>query len=401
MQFEAYLERSKSTPLDVKLHNLYPHLFESLLPHTSRLVTLAVVVSNSSDFGRIAQHLRIPIPTLRRFTISASPRVDTVELPSGIRNGCFMHVKELMLGGVSSFRSPRAFPHITKLTWQVGHRRDDPVQLSGLLDTLEQLPVLEEVDLVFQTRRYTMTDPPPYTITLPHVQRMSLRCSKDWKVGIPPVLEFLKLPSLVSLLADAVPELPSPFPIFPGTSFSEHLPNFAELPEMEVFMRVGTGRVKFRSSSQAVLDCWTVTRSFGDIAYRDDRRHWGGLPLHSVRKLTAVLQCLAEGVEDVWLVRLLRDLGSLEHLRLEGYCGQALRRLRRLLMRGDILLGIKTLTVRSRTYDIRQAMRLKDVADGLGLEIILTCISVSKVLDACESPSDGSSEGWDLSDEGE
>jgi hypothetical protein len=89
----------------------------------------------------------------------------------------------------------------------------------------------------------------------------------------------------------------------------------------------------------------------------------------------------AEGVEEVWLVRLLRELGSLEHLELEGYCGFALRRLRRLMMRRDILIGIKTLTVCSGTYDIRQATRLKEVADDLGLGIVVTCTPAPDMLD--------------------
>jgi hypothetical protein len=97
----------------------------------------------------------------------------------------------------------------------------------------------------------------------------------------------------------------------------------------------------------------------------------------------------------VWLVSLLRDLGSLEHLELDGFCGHTLRRLRQTMMRGDILLGVKTLTVRSGTYEIRQALRLKDIADGLLLEIIVTCILDPDVSDDDGYPdADGLSEGW-------
>jgi hypothetical protein len=74
------------------------------------------------------------------------------------------------------------------------------------------------------------------------------------------------------------------------------------------------------------------------------------------------------------------------------------------MVRGDILLGIKTLTVRSGTYEIRQALRLKEVADGLGLGIIVTCIldpRVSEDADGWSSDADGLSEVWGWSDEGE
>jgi hypothetical protein len=359
-------------------------------------------VNDSSDFRRIEQYLQNPIPTLHKFTIESSGS-DTLELPSGIGNSPFMHVKELQLEDISSFRATRAFSQVTKLTWHVGPRGGGPVQLSGLLATLEQLPVLE-VDLVFRTSQDTAIDRSPRAVTLSHVQRMSLCRSEDSKAGIPSILDYLTLPNLTSLVVDAVPEFPRSFPILPAISkfFGEHLPTLAELPEMEVYMHGETGRVNFRGPSQAMLGYRVVGQPLGETPYRHDRRHWGGLPLHSVRRLTVTLYRRAKGVGDVWLVRLLRDLSSLEHLELGGYCGDILRRLRRLMMRRDILLRIKTLTVRSGAYGIRQAMRLKDVADGLGLEIIVACIPDPEVSDieGRTPDADGLSEGWDLNDEG-
>ena len=405
-QFEAHLERSKSVLLDVRLHDLQPRLLEALVPHTSRLAALTVRVSDSSDLDRIARRLRNPIPTLRKLAIVGISGTERLELPFGIGDDCFMHVKKLELQDVSSFRAPLAFPYVTELTWCVGPHRGGPVHLSRLLDTLEQLPVLEQVDLVFRT---SAIGPSPNVVTLPHVQRMSLCRSGNWKVGIPPVLEFLKLPKLISLIVDAVPTLPRSFPALPATSFGEHLPNLAELPEMEVYARGETGRVSFRSPSQAVLEYRGVARPLGDMPYpyRHDRRLWGGLSLHSVRRLIVTLDKWEDewedGIEEVWLVCLLRDLRSLEHLELEGYCGGTVRCLRRLMMRRKILLGIKTLTVRSGAYEIRQAMRLKDIADGLGLEIIVTCVPGPEVSDTeGQIPdADGLSEDWDLSDDGE
>jgi hypothetical protein len=408
MQFKAYLERSKSVPLEVQLDSPYSTMLGSLVPHISRLAALAIPVNYPSDFARIVQHLRNPIPTLHKFTISSTiltSKPKALEIPVGINNDCFMYVKELQLVDFSSFRAPRAFPHLTKLTWYAGAGHSGPIELSRLLDTLEQLPVLEQIYLVFRTNQYAVIDQPTRMVTLPHVHQMSLRCSEDRKVevGIPRILGFLKLPKLTSLVVNAVPELPRGLPTLPVASFDEHLPNLAELPEMEVRTRGEIGQVRFRSPSQAVLEYRVVAQPLGEIAYRHDRRNWGGLPLHSVRRLTAALDRRAKVVEDVWLIRLLRDLGSLEHLEFEGNCGGTLRLLRRLTMLGKILLGIKTLTVRSGTYDIRQAMRLKDVTDGLGLEVIVTCIPGPEVSDieGWSPDADGLSEGWDMSDEDE
>jgi hypothetical protein len=209
---------------------------------------------------------------------------------------------------------------------------------------------------------------------------MALCCSEDDKVGIPHILEFLKLPNLTWLIVEVVPELRWSFPTLLVTSFDEHLPNLAELSEMKVRTDDESDGVIFLSPSQAVLEYRAVVRPLGETTpYRHDRNLWGGLPLRSVRRLTATLYRRTKGAEDVWLVDLLRDLGSLEHLELEGFCNYTLRRLRQMMVRGDIILGVKTLTVRSGEYEIHQALRLKEVADGLGLEIIVTCIPDPRV----------------------
>jgi hypothetical protein len=96
---------------------------------------------------------------------------------------------------------------------------------------------------------------------------MSLRCSKDWRVVIPRILEFLKLPSLTSLVVDAAPELPALFSGFPTISFGEPLPTLAKLPEMEVYLGGGAGQVRFRSPSQAVLDHWAIGEPSGRAAH--------------------------------------------------------------------------------------------------------------------------------------
>ena len=396
-QFNAYLERSKSVPLAVQFYKLHHRQLRSLVPHTSRLVALTVRVSGSSDFGRIARHLRNSIPTLREYTILGSHGMERLELPSGIDNNHFMHVRELHLENISSLRAPLAFPRVTKLTWHVDPGRHGPVQLSELLGTLELLPALEKVDLVFWTSWDTGIDLPSRVVTLQNVRWMCLRCSEDRGEGIPHILGFLELPNLTSLVVDTAPRYVSLFPVLPFTPFRKHLPNLAKLPEMEVHIHEDD-RIRFRSPSQATLECRSVGGPLGQMAYRYDRQLWGGLPLHSVRRLTVTLGKQECGFETTWLVCLLRDLGLLEHLELEGHCGYALRCLRRAMMRREILLGTKTLTVRSGAYAIRQALRLEDVADSLGLDIVVICIPGPEVSVIGGWLPDGDSDGWDQSD---
>jgi len=368
VQFETYLARSKCAPLEVQLRPPYFHLLKSLAPHAFRLVSLAVQVVASSDVRQIANYVRTTVPTIPKLSIIAVSSLTTLDIPSKR----FPYVKTLRLEGISSFLAPHSFPHITELTWHVGSHNCSPIQLAELLDTLGRLPTLEKVYLNFQTNRYIMADPAPPIATLPHVYQMSLSCSEGENAGIPYILDFLELPNLTSLVIDTPPTLPW-FSILPNISFGKHLPTLAELPEMGVYTCAGYGQVTFRGPSQASLEYHAHARPLGKLSYYRDRTVWGSLPLHSVRRLVVGMADFTEGVEDVWLVSLLRDLDSLEHLELEGQCGFVLRRLCQMMVQGDPLPDMKTLTVRSGAYGRRRALRLRDVADELGLGIIVTC----------------------------
>ena len=102
-----------------------------------------------------------------------------------------------------------------------------------------------------------------------------------------------------------------------------------------------------------------------------------------------------------WLISLLRILALLEYLELEGYCGYTLWYLRRKMMGKNHLSSIKSLTVRSGAYEMHQARRLKEVANSLGRELVVTCIRDPGILDHSDPDVDGLSESWDWSDEDE
>ena len=392
-----YLERSRSVPLQVQLllHDLRDHLFNSLVPHTPRLASLAVQMRDSSDFRLIARYLPSPIPTLREFSIIASFGEEALEVPSGIRSDCFSHVKKLHLMRISSFRAPHTFPNVTELVWTVGSSGEIPIV--GLLGVIEQLPGLERVEITFNTSpQHYDTEPPPRVVTLPHLQRMTLHC---WNHGgIPDILEFLKLPNLTSLNVDMVRESTRFFPILPVTSFDEKLPNFSGLTEIEIHAHDKPRRIIFRSS-RAVLECRAVGHVLGEPAYCHDRQLLGDLPLGSVRKLIVALDKWTYIAEAAWVVCLMGELESLEDLEIRGQCGGLLRHLRRSMMRGSLLPRIKTLRVYSGGTGRRQALRLKDVMDGLGLGTVVACIPDPGVLDDVNSDEDGLSEDWNWTED--
>ena len=304
----------------------------------------------------IAVHLRDPIPTLRSLEIRTKHHsVHTLELPSGLREGLFQHLESLTSDVM--FRGPQTFPHITELFL---HTRGP---FYDVLDTLEQLPGLMKVSLVFHASWYTQTQS-PRIVTLPCVQEIHLRSlTVDGRPPvILPILRFLTLPKATSITIQLRLSLDS---ILPIVSFGERLPNYIELPELRIDTTMSSGEAVFRSSSQAVFTYKTESLH----EYERERRFWGNLPVSSVRRVAAVLVDPGLGDEDMWLVDMLGDPDFLDLLELGGDCGRVLQRLRHRLVRGiKRVCDIETLIVRGGEYAKSQALKLESAKDDLGLK---------------------------------
>ena len=282
-------------------------------------------MNGSPNFDQIAENLRDRTPALRSSTIRAgSQRLHTLELPSGLREGLFRYLKILSLNGISSFRGPQTFPNITELflctNVSAGRRVID------ILNILEQLPGLVKVSIVFHIISWHIDS--PNIVTLPCMQEVHLSVSTpdDCEVPtvMPPILRYLELPKITSITLQSGFSLDSSDPILPITSFGERLPNYAELSELRIDTTRYSGKVIFRSPSQAVFTY--ITGSLRD--YDEESRLWGSLPVSSVRRVTAVLGDPVPGNENKWLVDMLENIDFLELLELGGYCSRALGCLR-------------------------------------------------------------------------
>ena len=237
-----------------------------------------------------------------------------------------------------------------------------------------ELPALERVGITFGGISRSAQSTRIHPVTLPNVQRMFLHSGR----GVPDLLESLKLPSLTSLIVGGTRNLGRPFAILTVTPFSENLPNLAQLPEMEVTMGRQQNKVSFRSPSQATLDYHIEPRSLGWGPYRHRRNFWGGLPVDSIRKLTVDMG-MTDGDEG-WVVSLLGDMNSLEHLEFRSCRGHTPRYLHEMVMEGDSPPEMKTLTVYFGSgCEARQVHRLEDVAEGIGSGISVTWIKDSEV----------------------
>ena len=362
-ELEAYLERSNPIPIGVELSS--PDLVSSIIPHTSRLKNLIVWVNNSPEFEKIANHLHHPIPTLCSLGISTeNPNPCLLQLPPGVKEGLFLHLKTLHLYGIASFLGHQTFPNITELVLRTG--RSSCSWTVSLLNTLQQLPGLVKVSILSQAGWFTETSP-MFTVKLPRLREISLFTSdvttQAFEGSIPPILRFLELPKVTSLIIES-PFSPLPStPILPASFFDKLLPNYIELPELHIETENGCGRLTFRSSSQALL-----TFHIGGL--KDcgrELRLWGDLPISSIREVTAVRLGSECDDDAVWLAGILRRLGFLERLDLRGNCGQVLLHLRRQMMGSTAPAGIGTLIVRGGGYAESQAIEFEDIKDGVGL----------------------------------
>ncbi|KAF9782925.1 hypothetical protein BJ322DRAFT_1073373 [Thelephora terrestris] len=361
-ELEAYLERSKSIPIEVYL--ISPRLVTSIVPHAFRLVNLTVSVIGSGSFEQIAEQLSEPIPTLRSLKlITQNPQFFIILLPLALSQDLFLHLQTLYLHGISSIHGLQSFPHITELFLCTGRSPYTPI--ISLLNTLEQLPGLVKVGLLFQANWYTDV-PSAQIVTLPCVEEISLLTpditGPSSAGAIPPILQVLELPkATVISLRSPFPPAPT-IPVLPDPLFSKRLPNYAQLPELQIETESGSGKITFKSASQAVLTYHT-----GSLRnYKWELQLWGGLPLYSVRRVTAVQSELRHGQEDKWLVGLLGEMGFLEVLELSADCGHVLRRLRHRMGRGVLSPWINTLVVRGGEYAKTQVSKLDAVKGALG-----------------------------------
>ena len=384
-ELEAYLRRSKSVPIGVNLSS--PSLAALIVPHTSRLKELTVRVNDPADFDHVTEQLCDPIPTLETLTVlTLNERLPTLTLPPGVLEGLFRHLKTLALCGISALANSQTFPHITELYLCTSRSPWGPT--IGLLYTLGHLPGLVKAYLVFQGGWYTDVHTPG-VVKLPCVEEISLVAldfTNPKSGAISPILRFLELPKARTVyMRSSFPSYAS-IAVLPTTSFRERLPNYLELQELRIETNRGSGEIVFRSASQASLTYYTEQLA-------DCERElllWGGLPIRSIRRVTAIQLDLRSGEEDVWLVDLLGKLEFLEVLELGGDCGHVLRRLRHRMVRGVISIRINTLIIRGGGYGEIQALKFESVKDVVGLgDMTVTYIPDPAV---CEGFSDFGSE---------
>ena len=119
-----------------------------------------------------------------------------------------------------------------------------------LLETFKQFQSLEKIHITLHQPLDPITSP-PNVITLSHVQEMSLSMfhTTTFPTYFPQLFLYLRLPKVASLCVQAFGKAIPPRPLFPAQAFCDHLPNFTQLPELQVHMGNSSPELTFRSTS--------------------------------------------------------------------------------------------------------------------------------------------------------
>ena len=199
---------------------------------------------------------------------------------------------------------------------------------------------------------------------------MSVSTPRDGRnrTYLPGILAHLQLPKLTSLRVQVFQGVVPAHPFFPFSALHNHLPNFIELPELQVDINVRSGEVAFRSASQAIIE---YSAEYLADYKSVERENWRGLPLRSVRRLTVNMVSRPSFAGLRWFFDLLEDLKCLEHLELRGVCNFAVDWPGSKIKQEADYLHIRTLTVRCKECGRPETLELKKLADAAAIAMTL------------------------------
>jgi hypothetical protein len=191
----TYLERSKSTPIDIDidLGLRSPQDFEvykCLAPHIAR--TRSFLISGPpEDVHTISLLFRNPAPSLQHLNLKVCTQDSPARLPDDFLGRHTPSLRSVSFSGICpTFESPFPLPNLTKFTLLL---RDSasPLRMSGLFRFLSSFPRLREVSI--NTSNKTLQDiTPDKVISLESLEELEWHCFR-WAGRI---LPYLRLPRL-------------------------------------------------------------------------------------------------------------------------------------------------------------------------------------------------------------
>lgn len=305
-RLRTYFERSRSVPVNIQIHARASRL---LSPHIDRISGLSMFVDNRWDIDKIAESLSKPAPLLETVNFWAS-----YQGPRGLVLPPFFQpllystkTLDLRYIGLSPGRCQLTkLTRFTLKTFLIGSSS------ALLLDTLEQMPLLQVFEASFY--RTNQHDPVPddRVVTLPHLEDITITIDENRLPPVPnQILPALSLPSVRRVLLQLTNARGAPLtPILP-LSFQERLPRLRDTPKVLValdssyisigFLGLDSSRLKLRANSSEI--------------YAFTQSTFGGTPFDSVRKLRISFRSSA--VDTIFFIKLLRSMKGMNSLRME------------------------------------------------------------------------------------
>ena len=162
----VYLERSKSSPIDLSLSLPLSDPFSELIPRAIGRLRFLCINAGGGDLEDIIAHLSRPAPLLEELSIG---NVQDPKLISALFNGDLSSLRGLYLEEVCTELPWRNMVNLTMLMLV----RMSPLSVKQVLDFFEGAPHLREVDL-YSTTPLSGAQP-DRLVSLPYLERMDSR----------------------------------------------------------------------------------------------------------------------------------------------------------------------------------------------------------------------------------
>ena len=285
-----YVERSKSSPLDVYIrggeNTPFPDdAFLHTIPHLSRLRNLTLFGPSDDLVDIINQHLHYPAPFLEKLKISFTDAPRPIETIFG---GDLSSLRELRLSKVITNLPWVNLPNLTTFCFR--NVPSDKVSVTQLLNFFQQAPLLSNI--ILWDAFPTMSDGLHHrVVTLPCLKFLQITAEPTHSV----LLKHLSIPSGATLTLDFECDGDkSPIPICLPKPFN-NLKNILPITSINLLCDVGLSlRLQGPNGGVYIFGNWSGASASLPKFHRRVLRSLNHFPISSTERLTIGMYCITQ-----------------------------------------------------------------------------------------------------------
>ena len=235
---KVYIERSKSSPLEICLRNpLYrDQAFTLAVKHIGRLGALSISGSPTEVFFVLVKHFSRPFPLLNALNITLTHTQAPIP-PGSLFGGDLSSLRELSLTGVTMPLPWRRLSNLT--TFNFCHVPKEKVLMTQLLDFFESAPRLRHIQLHDSIPRYSNA-PAERLVPLRRLKDLSVIAQLPHSI----LLNHLSIPVGALLRLEFTFRGESPIPSYSPTSL-DNLRNLSHITTTNLHFGPEGGFVRF------------------------------------------------------------------------------------------------------------------------------------------------------------